>query len=257
MKVGPSPARARATRFPRRLVDREHVCPVHAQARHAVADRLVGEGLGARLRLERRRDRPAGCCCRSRISGAPVTAAKFAPSWNAPSEVAPSPKNAIAHARSPLELLAPRETRGVWHVRRDRHADRGDVVVLGVPPAGRMPAPPRQDRRRRQSAQQADRGLSVRGEDPVLVVERMDDADLHRLVVPEDRVRADAPLPVVDDRALVVRAQQDHRAVELEQLLLAEAVDLAVARAVGLADDTPQIALGRKNRHCGRSLPGE
>src|SRR5919199_4433808 len=36
-----------------------------------------------------------------RISGAFITAAKFAPSWNEPSLVAPSPKYAIAHARSP------------------------------------------------------------------------------------------------------------------------------------------------------------
>ena len=31
-----------------------------------------------------------------------MTAAKFAPSWNAPSEVAPSPKYAIAQPRSPF-----------------------------------------------------------------------------------------------------------------------------------------------------------
>jgi hypothetical protein len=36
-----------------------------------------------------------------RTSGALKTAAKFAPSWKAPSEVAPSPKKAIAHACSP------------------------------------------------------------------------------------------------------------------------------------------------------------
>ena len=34
-------------------------------------------------------------------SGARMTAAKFAPSWNAPSEVAPSPKYAIATVGSP------------------------------------------------------------------------------------------------------------------------------------------------------------
>ena len=34
-----------------------------------------------------------------------MTAAKFAPSWNAPSEVAPSPKYAIAHAFSPRSRL--------------------------------------------------------------------------------------------------------------------------------------------------------
>jgi hypothetical protein len=40
-----------------------------------------------------------------RTSGAPVTAAKFAPSWNAPSEVAPSPKYAIATAGSPRSFF--------------------------------------------------------------------------------------------------------------------------------------------------------
>src|SRR6266566_6808831 len=45
-------------RLPRRLVHREHVPAVHAHAGHPVADGLVGERLGARLRLERRRDRP-------------------------------------------------------------------------------------------------------------------------------------------------------------------------------------------------------
>ena len=34
-----------------------------------------------------------------------MTAAKFAPSWNAPSEVAPSPKYAIAHVFSPRRRL--------------------------------------------------------------------------------------------------------------------------------------------------------
>src|SRR5919202_2382987 len=40
-----------------------------------------------------------------RTSGAPVTAAKFAPSWNDPSDVAPSPKNTIAQARSPFSFF--------------------------------------------------------------------------------------------------------------------------------------------------------
>ena len=75
---------------------------------------------------------------------------------------------------------------------------------------------------------QPDRRLAVGREDPVLLLEGMDGARLHRLVVPEDRVRADAALAVVDDGALVVRAQQHHRAVEVEQLLLAEPLHLAV-----------------------------
>src|SRR5204862_3093600 len=40
-----------------------------------------------------------------RISGARITAAKLAPSWKEPSEVAPSPKYAIAHAFSPRSFF--------------------------------------------------------------------------------------------------------------------------------------------------------
>ena len=84
----------------------------------------------------------------------------------------------------------------------------------------------------------------------------MKGAGLHRLVIPEDRVGPDPSLPVVDDRALVVSPKEDHRTVELEQLLLPEPFDLAVARAVRVADHAPQVALGRKNlRHCARRLP--
>ena len=40
-----------------------------------------------------------------RTSGARITAAKLAPSWKAPSEVAPSPKYAIAQVDSPRSFL--------------------------------------------------------------------------------------------------------------------------------------------------------
>ena len=98
-----------------------------------------------------------------RTSGARITAAKLAPSWNAPSEVAPSPKNVSAQARLASQPLAPGEPGRVRHLRRDRDADRGEVVVGRVPPAGRMAAPPGEDRRRRHPAQQPDRRLAVAG----------------------------------------------------------------------------------------------
>src|SRR5207302_7940715 len=75
-------------------------------------------------------------------------------------------------------------------------------------------------------------------EDPVVILERMRRAGLHRLVIPEDRVRPDASLAVVDHRALLVRPQQHHRAVQLEQLLLAEAFDLPI-----LVDHTAELVL--------------
>src|SRR5690242_3070326 len=41
----------------------------------------------------------------TRTSGACITAAKFAPSWNAPSDVAPSPKKTIATPGSAFSFL--------------------------------------------------------------------------------------------------------------------------------------------------------
>ena len=68
-----------------------------------------------------------------------------------------------------------------------------------------------------------------------------------RLVVPEDRVRADAPLAVVDDRALVVRPQEDEVAVEREQVVVRQAVDLAVRNGCTVADDAAQVSFGREH----------
>ena len=47
----------------------------------------------------------------------------------------------------------------------------------------------------------------------------MHGARLDRLVAPEHRVGPDAALPVVDDGALVVRAQEHERAVDREQVV--------------------------------------
>ncbi len=66
-------------------------------------------------------------------------------------------------------------------------------------------------------------------------------------MVPEDRVRADAALAVVDDGALVVGAQEDEVAVELDEIVVAEPVDFAVGHGVAVADHAPEIALSREN----------
>src|SRR5688500_18977654 len=107
-----------------------------------------------------------------------------------------------------------------------------------------MAAPPRQHGRGRHPPQQADRGLAIAREDPVLVLESVERARLDRLVAPEDRGCADPALAVVDDGALLVGAQQHHGAVELEQLLLADAVRGPVRTGLAVADPAPQDALG-------------
>src|SRR3954471_18865557 len=237
-----------------RFVHGEDVGSVDAHARNPVTGCLVRELLRPRLRGDRRRDRPLVV-----VTEEDQRRARHAREVRSFVERALRGR-AVAEERDrdgalAAQLLAPRESGCVRHVRPDRDADRRDVVVGRVPPAGGMTAPPREHCRRGHPAEEADRGLAVRREDPVVVLERVDRACLHRLVVPEDRVRADSPLTVVDDRALVVRAQEDERPVEVEELLLAEAVDLAVAAAVRVADDPPQIALrGSYVRHRAKSI---
>ena len=50
MSVGPPPRARAIDRLAGRGVDGEHVVAVDAHARHAVGERLDGEGLGGRLR---------------------------------------------------------------------------------------------------------------------------------------------------------------------------------------------------------------
>jgi hypothetical protein len=128
------------------------------------------------------------------------------------------------HGLLALQLLAPRDAGRLRDVRRGRDADRGEVPVGRVPPAGRMAAPPLEHDLRRQPAHEADRRLAVAREDPVLVAERVGGARLDRLVVPGDRVGADPALTVVHHGALVEGAKQHHPAVQLEQVLFAEPV---------------------------------
>ena len=110
-----------------------------------------------------------------------------------------------------------------------------------------MAAPPGEDGRDGHPTEQADGRLAVAGEDPVLPLEGVRGADLHRLVAPVDRVRADAALPVVDNRALVVRAEEDELPVELEEVGVSEAVDGAVLDGVAVADHAPETRLRRKH----------
>src|SRR4030095_17207826 len=97
------------------------------------------------------------------------------------------------------QLPPPRKPRGVRDMRPDRDADGSDVVVDRVPPAGGMATPPGEDRRGRHPAQQPDRRLAVARKDPVVALECVDGAGLHRLVIPEDRVGADPALAVMEE----------------------------------------------------------
>ena len=154
------------------------------------------------------------------------------------------------------QALAPGEPRRVRDVGRDRDADRRDVVLGRIPPAGRMAPPPGQHRRRPHPAQEPDGRLAVAREDPVGALEREHGAGLHGLVVPVDRVRTDASLAVVDDRALVVGPQQDQVAIEPQKVGLGEALDLAVGPGLAVADHLPEVVVDPENlRHTSRNLP--
>src|SRR5688572_13102681 len=71
-------------------------------------------------------------------------------------------------------------------------------------------------------------------------------------MAPEDRVGADAALPVIDERALVVRAQEYEVAVEPEQVALVETGDLAVRQCAPVPDHPPQVPL--RGRYLGHGL---
>src|SRR6188508_1136570 len=231
--------------FACRLVHREDVEPVHPGRGHPVSHRLVRQGLRPRLRRDRRRDRPPVVVAeedeRRTHHGREVRALVERPLGGGAVPEVRDRTGVLA-----AQPLAPREARRVRHVRRDRHANRRDVVVRGVPPAGGMTTPPRQHRRRGHPAQEPDRRLAIAGEDPVVVLECVHGAGLHRLVVPVDRVRPDPALAVVDDRALVVRAEQDEAAVELDEVVVGEPVHLAVGHRVAVPDDAAQVALRRQ-----------
>ena len=63
---------------------------------------------------------------------------------------------------------------------------------------------------------------------------------------------------MVDDRALVVGAQEDEPAVELDEVVVGEPLDLAVGDRFAVADHAPEIALSRENLGHERSnLPQE
>ncbi len=246
MKVGPSPARARVRRLDGRLVDGEHVTAVDAQTRHPVAGRLVGERLRAGLCGERRRDRPLVVVAeendrRAHDGGEVRTLVEGALGCRSVTEV---DDRTVAPA---LQLCAPRVADRVGDVRGDRHGDRRDAELLRVPPAGRMAPPPGEHRLGRHPAKEADRRLAVGREDPVLVCEGVRRPDLHRLVPPEDRIRPDPALPVVDERALVVGSQEHHGPIEVQKSSVVETLDLAVRHLFPIADDPPNVMLGRKH----------
>src|SRR5215218_213452 len=230
-------ARPRAlNRLARRLVDGEHVEPVDASSRHPVAQRLVRERLRRGLRRERRRDRPAVVVAeenqrRAHHAGEVGALVERALRGRAVAE---------EHERAgtlATQLLPPRQPGGMRDMSPDRNADRGDVVIERVPPAGRVTPPPGEHRRGGHPAEEPDRRLPIARENPVVAPERVQRAGLHRLVVPEDRVGADPALAVVDERALVVGAEQHHAAIELDQVALVEPLDLAVGELLAVADD--------------------
>ena len=69
-------------------------------------------------------------------------------------------------------------------------------------------------------------------------------------MVPEDRVGADAALAVVDDGALVVGAEEDEAAIELDEIVVGQPLDFAVGDRGAVADHAPEIPLSRENlRH--------
>jgi len=193
-----------------------------------------------------RRDRPT-LVVADRMSGAPVTPAK----WRLRETRLPTSRRR-RRTRSPRRArpsaLSPRETRRVGNVRRDReHRSRRRDSHRGFHQPRRMAAPHESTVAGAFHAA-ARRGPRYDGRSS-LVSRAWKRTAWHRLVVPEIRVGPDAPLTVVDDRALVVRPQSEPWSEELEQFLFSEPLgpDGSPAPSAVVADHAPEVALGRKN----------
>ena len=165
-------SRACPRRAPRPRLRRPRARPLRPRGRRACRSRRPCRPASRRGSGPRAESRsPTGCCCRGERPARRMTAAKLAPSWNAPSEVAPSPKNASAHALFALQPRAPGEPDGVRDVGGDRHGDRRERYSRGSHQPAGWPAPPREHDLGRHPAEEPDRRLAIGGEDPVLVGE--------------------------------------------------------------------------------------
>ena len=122
------------------LVDGEHVAAVDPHPGDAVAGRLVDEGFRPRLRKAASRS-PTGCCCRGARAAPASPRRSSRPRGTPPRRWRRRRRRGRRAGCFAAQALA-RESGGVRDLGRDRDADRGDVVVGRVPPAGRVAAPP-------------------------------------------------------------------------------------------------------------------
>src|SRR5439155_26738556 len=100
MKVGPSPARARATAS-RVASNTARTSPPSTRTPGIPYPTALSASVSAAVWAASGVEIAHWLLLQKRIRGARITPAKLAPSWNEPSDVAPSPKYAIAHADSP------------------------------------------------------------------------------------------------------------------------------------------------------------
>ena len=234
-------------RLARRLVDGEHVAAVDAHARGSRSRRPCPRA-SRRASARRPASRsPSRCCCRRGRAARASPRRSSRPRGTRPPR---SRRRRSRRSRRRARRAASCPRRGRPHAARASRSGRRSTRR-----SSRAGSTSRRDGRAttrgssraasRAGARSPTRGSSGRSSPRARA--RSTDAGLHRLVVPEDRVRADPALAVVDDRALVVGPQQDQRAVEVEQVLLGEPLDLAVRDAFSVADHAPEVALGRKH----------
>ena len=162
MKVGPSPARARATASRVASYTASTSPPSTRTPGHPVADRLVRERRARGLRRERRRDRPLVVVAEEDRPARCMTPANVAPSWNGALRRRAVAEDAIATRSLALQPRAPREARpraGRASRSARRSTRRCSPSGSTSPPDGRATT---EDRRRRHPAQQPDRRLAVR-----------------------------------------------------------------------------------------------
>ena len=217
-------------------VDREDVVAVHLDARQAVGERLLRDGLGVRLLLERHRDRPLVVLAHEDDRHVPD-----AREVERLVEVALG-RRAVAEVRHHDDVVVAilrgvGEADGVRQLGRDGNRD-GEVALIGGGLTTFQVAGEEQQQLLDRPAAPDHRGrFTERGHHPVRGPQHGDAAELGRLLTLDGRECAGAPLPLQAHHALVEPARQQHRAVQALELGARQAgIESAVEVAFGVED---------------------
>jgi hypothetical protein len=219
-----------------RGVDREDVVAIHLNARQTVGEGLLRDRLGVRLLLERYRDRPLVVLAHEHDGHVPDAReverlVEVALGRGAVAEIGHDDDVVIAILRGVGEAD------GVGQLGRDGNRDRQVALIRSGLTTFQVAGEEQQQLFDRPATPDHRGRLAERGHHPVRGTEHGDAPELRRLLAFDGRERADAPLPLQADHALVEPAREQHRAIQALELGGRQAgIESAVEGAFGVED---------------------